>query len=293
MLNVSIELLLTQMSLGLVNGAYYALLSLGLCIIFGILDVVNFAHGALYMMGAFFAWVLNYYFGLGYWWSLLLVPLLVAVFGIVIEQLAFRHLYAIHHVYGFLLTFGLVLMLESFFRIAFAGLSTSYAVPTQLTGVLDFGFMLMPIYRAWVVVASAVLCFGTWWVIEKTFLGSYLRAAIERRELVGAFGINVPRLVTLTFAFGCALAGLGGVFAAPIFPITPYMGQSITTVVFAVVVIGGLGSIPGAILGGYVLGMVEGLSQAFYPEASSVSIFLIMMLVLLLKKSGFAGKAVG
>jgi branched-chain amino acid transport system permease protein len=286
-----IQFLLTQMMLGLVNGSYYALLSLGLCIIFGILDVVNFAHGALYMMGAFLTWMLLHYCGIGYWPALVLVPLAVAAFGVFIERTTFRFLYGLHHVYGLLLTFGMVLMIESVFRIAFSGIGTPYSVPAALTGVFKLGFMYLPIYRGWVLAVSVVVCAGTWLVIERTRLGSYLRAAIERPELVAAFGVNVPRLVTLTFAFGCALAGLGGVLAAPLYPITPLMGQSIIVLIFAVVVIGGLGSITGSIIGGYVLGMVEGISQAIFPEAAHVSIFMIMMVVLLVTKSGIAGKS--
>lgn len=286
---LSIELLLSQMTLGLINGSFYALLSLGLCIIFGILDVVNFAHGAMYMIGAFLAWIILKYFGIGYWWALIIVPLIVGLFGAVIERTMFRRLYGAHHIYGFLLTFGLVLMIESVFRVSFAGVGTPYAVPPELRGAIDLGFMMLPLYRAWVLAASAIICLATWFVIERTKLGSYLRAAIERPELVGAFGINVPRLVTVTFAFGCALAALGGVFAAPLSPVTPLMGQSIIVVIFAVVVIGGLGSIVGSIIGGYLLGMVEGLAKAFLPEAAHLSIFAIMLIVLLVKKAGIAG----
>lgn len=288
--DITLEMALTQMTLGLVNGSFYALLSLGLCIIFGILDIVNFAHGAMYMMGAFIAWMLLHYCGLGYWWSLVLAPLAIGAFGAIVERLMFSRLYGSHHIFGFLLAFGLVLVIEALFRIVFAGIGTPYAVPAELRGVFDLGYMVLPIYRAWVVGISAVVCLATWIVIEKTRLGSYLRAAIDKPGLVAAFGINVPRLITLTFAFGCGLAALGGVLAAPISPVSPLMGQHIVVVIFAVVVIGGLGSIVGSVIGGYLLGMVEGLSKAVFPEASYLSIFIIMMIVLLTTKSGIAGR---
>ncbi|MFZ5780154.1 MAG: branched-chain amino acid ABC transporter permease [Pseudomonadota bacterium] len=288
--DLTLEFALTQMTLGLVNGSFYALLSLGLCIIFGILDVVNFAHGAMYMMGAFIAWMLLHFLGLSYWWSLILAPLAIGALGAVLERTMFSRLYGSHHIFGFLLAFGLVLMIEAIFRVAFAGVGTPYAVPPELRGVFDLGYMVLPIYRAWVLAISAAVCFVTWLVIERTRLGSYLRAAIDKPDLVAAFGVNVPRLITLTFAFGCALAALGGVLAAPISPVSPLMGQSIIVVIFAVVVIGGLGSIVGSVVGGYLLGMVEGLCKAVFPEASYLSIFIIMIVVLMTTKSGIAGR---
>jgi branched-chain amino acid transport system permease protein len=282
---------MSQVMLGLINGSFYAMLSLGLCIIFGMLDVVNFAHGAMYMMGAFFTWMLSHYLGIGYWPALLIAPLIMALFAAILERTLIRHLYSLHHIYGLLLTFGLVLVITGVFRAIYSVAGQPYPIPAELTGITDLGFMLMPTYRLWVLAASIVVCAGTWILIEKTRIGATVRAAIERGDLVSTFGINVPRLITLTFAFGSALAALGGVLAAPIYPVSPLMGESIIVVVFAVVVIGGLGSILGSIIGGFVLGMVEGLTKAVYPEASHISIFLIMMLVLLFTESGIAGKS--
>lgn len=287
---VPLNLLLSQVMLGLINGSFYAMLSLGLCIIFGMLDIVNFAHGAMYMMGAFFTWMLGHYLGIGYWPSLILAPLLVGVIAIVIERVLVRHLYDLHHIYGLLLTFGLVLVIVGIFRRFYSVSGKPYPIPEALTGVTNIGFMYMPTYRLWVLGASIVVCFGTWLLIERTRLGATLRAAIERPDLVATFGINVPRMITLTFAFGSALAALSGVLAAPIYPVNPLMGESIIVVVFAVVVIGGLGSIIGSIIGGFVLGTLEGLTKVYYPEASHISIFIVMMIVLLVTRSGIAGK---
>jgi len=278
------------MMLGLINGSFYAMLSLGLCIIFGMLDIVNFAHGAMYMMGAFFAWMLGHYLGIGYWPSLLLSPLIVGLIAIVIERTLVRWLYDLHHIYGLLLTFGLVLVIVGIFRGFYSVSGKPYSIPSALKGVTDIGFMYMPTYRLWVLFASIVVCFGTWLIIERTRLGATLRAAIERPDLVATFGVNVPRMITLTFAFGSALAALSGVLAAPIFPVSPLMGDSIMLVVFAVVVIGGLGSILGSIIGGFMLGTLEGLTKVYYPEASHISIFVVMMIVLIFTRSGLVGK---
>ncbi|MEQ9037522.1 MAG: branched-chain amino acid ABC transporter permease [Silicimonas sp.] len=282
---VPLNLLLGQMMLGLVNGSFYAMLSLGLCIIFGMLDVVNFAHGAMYMMGGFFTWMLSHYLGIGYWPSLIIAPLAVALIAIVIEMTLVRKLYAVHHVYGLLLTFGLVLVIIGIFRAFYSVSGRPYSIPEILSGATDLKFMYIPTYRLWVLFASAVVCFGTWFLVERTRLGATLRAAIERPDLVATFGINVPRMITLTFGFGAGLAALGGVLAAPIFPVSPLMGDTIMLVVFAVVVIGGLGSLLGCIVGGFALGLLEGVTKAYYPEASHVSIFIVMMIVLLLSRS--------
>ena len=285
-----VQALLGQLLLGLVNGSFYAVLSLGLAVIFGLLNVINFAHGALYMVGAFVAWIGLTYFGIGYWWMLVLAPLLVGLLGVVIEKTMLRWLYKLDHVYGLLLTFGLTLLLEGLFRSFFGVSGQSYPVPAQLQGATNLGFMILPNYRAWVVVASIVVCFATWFVIERTKLGAYLRAGTENPRLVEAFGINVPLMVTLTYGFGVALAGFAGVLAAPILQVSPLMGTNLIITVFAVVVIGGMGSIMGAILTGLGLGVVEGLTKVFYPEASSTVVFLLMVLVLLTRPAGLFGK---
>jgi len=278
-----------QLMLGLVNGAFYAVLSLGLAVIFGLLNVINFTHGAQYMMGAFAGYILLTYFGVPYWGALVLAPLIVGAVGIVIERTMLRHLYHLDHLYGLLLTFGLVLVIEGLFRQQYGVSGRPF--PNPLPGGQNLGFMFLPNYRLWVIVASIVVCFATWYLIEQTRLGSYLRAAVERPDLVQAFGINVPVMVTLTYGFGVALAGFAGVLAAPIQVVSPMMGMNIIIVVFAVVVIGGMGSILGAIITGYFLGLVEGLTRVFYPEASSTVIFVIMAIVLLIRPQGLFGKA--
>ncbi|KPQ12326.1 MAG: branched-chain amino acid transport system permease protein [Saliniramus fredricksonii] len=278
-----------QLTLGLVNGAFYAVLSLGLAVIFGLLNVINFTHGAQYMMGAFAGYILLTYFGVPYWGALVLAPIIVGAVGIVIERTMLRHLYHLDHLYGLLLTFGLVLVIEGLFRQQYGVSGRPF--PNPLQGGQNLGFMFLPNYRLWVIVASVVVCFATWYLIEQTRLGSYLRAAVERPDLVQAFGINVPVMVTLTYGFGVALAGFAGVLAAPIQVVSPMMGMNIIIVVFAVVVIGGMGSILGAIITGYFLGLVEGLTRVFYPEASSTVIFVIMAIVLLIRPQGLFGKA--
>ena len=283
------DVLAQALMLGLMNGAFYALLSLGLCITFGILDIVNFAHGAMYMMGAFVAWMLLSYLGIGFWPALVIAPVVVGLFGIAIERTMVARLYGLHHIYGLLLTFGMARVIEGMFRIRFSVSGQRYPVPELLRGGVDLGFIFMPIYRLSVIVASLAICIGIWLAINKTRLGSYLRASIENASLVRAFGINVPRLVTLTFGLGAGLAGLTGVLAAPIFSVSPLMGSNIIVVVFAVVVIGGLGSIMGSIIGGFALGIVESMTQMFYSQASHVGIFIAMMLVLLLKQGGLSG----
>ncbi len=280
-----------QLLVGLINGAFYAMLSLGLAVIFGLLNIINFAHGAQYMLGAFCAWFLLNTLGLGYWPSLILVPIIVGALGIVIERLLLRHIYGLDHLYGLLLTFGLALIIEGVFRQQFGSSGQPYSIPPELQGGQRLGFMFLPNYRAWVIVASLVVCFGTWFTIERTRLGAYLRAATENPVLVQAFGINVPRMITLTYGAGVALAALAGVMAAPIYQVSPLMGSNIIITVFAVVVIGGMGSILGAIVSGFGLGLVEGLTKVFYPEASSTVIFVIMALVLLVKPAGFFGRA--
>ena len=287
---IPIQAFLGQLLLGLVNGSFYAILSLGLAVIFGLLNVINFAHGALYMMGAMFAWMGLTYFGLNYWVMLMLAPLLVGAFGVVVERLLLRHLYRLDHLYGLLLTFGLTLLIEGFFRSFFGVSGLQYTVPDQLQGASNLGFMILPNYRAWVVVASLVVCLGTWYVIERTKLGAYLRAGTENAKLTQAFGVNVPLMVTLTYGFGVALAGFAGVLAAPILQVQPLMGTNLIIVVFAVVVIGGMGSILGSILTGLGLGVIEGLTKVFYPEASATVVFLIMAVVLLLRPAGLFGK---
>ena len=284
------QALFGQLLIGLINGAFYAMLSLGLAVIFGLLNIINFTHGAQYMMGAFVAWFMLNKIGLGYWWSLLLAPIVVGATGIVIERTMLKRLYKLDHLYGLLLTFGLALVIQGLFRNEFGSSGLPYRIPAELAGGMNLGFMFLPIYRAWVIVASLVVCFSTWYVIERTKLGSYLRAATENPALVQAFGINVPRMITLTFGFGVGLAALAGVMAAPIYQVNPLMGADLIIVVFAVVVIGGMGSIMGAILTGFGLGVVEGLTKYFYPEASNTVIFVIMVIVLLIRPAGLFGK---
>ncbi|WP_027864656.1 branched-chain amino acid ABC transporter permease [Massilia alkalitolerans] len=284
------QALLSQLLLGLVNGSFYAMLSLGLAVIFGLLNVINFSHGALYMMGAFAAYIGVTSFGLNYWVMLLVAPLLVGLFGILVERTMLRRLYQLDHLYGLLLTFGITLLLEGVFRSFFGVSGQTLDVPEQLAGATDLGFMILPNYRAWVVVASLFVCLSTWFVIEKTRLGAYLRAGTENPKLVEAFGINVPLMVTLTYGFGVALAGFAGVLAAPVINVTPLMGSNLIIVVFAVVVIGGMGSILGAILTGLALGVIEGLTRVFYPEGSEVVVFVVMVIVLLLRPAGLFGK---
>ncbi|HEX6004794.1 MAG TPA: branched-chain amino acid ABC transporter permease [Burkholderiales bacterium] len=283
------QALFGQLLIGLINGSFYALLSLGLAVIFGLLNIINFAHGAQYMMGAFCAWFLMTRFGLGYWWALLLAPLIVGATGVVIERLMLARLYRLDNLYGFLLTFGLALIIQGLFRNEYGSTGLPYAMPAALQGAQNLGFMFLPNYRAWVIVFSLAVCLGTWFMIEKTKLGSYLRAATENRELVQAFGINVPRMVTLTYGFGVGLAALAGVMAAPIYNVNPLMGEHLIIVVFAVVVIGGMGSIMGSIVTGFVLGLLEGLTKVFYPEASNTVIFIIMAIALMLRPAGLFG----
>jgi branched-chain amino acid transport system permease protein len=290
LLGIPPQALFGQLLLGLINGSFYALLSLGLAVIFGLLNIINFSHGAQYMMGAFVAWMLLTYTGINYWWALLIVPLVVGASGVVIERLMISRLYHLDHLYGLLLTFGLALIIQGLFRNQYGVSGLPYSIPAELSGGTNLGFMFLPNYRGWVIVASVVVCFATWFAIEKTRLGAYLRAATENPTLVGAFGINVPRMITLTYGFGVALAALAGVLAAPIYSVNPNMGADLIIVVFAVVVIGGMGSILGAILTGFGLGIVEGLTKVFYPEASSVAIFVIMAIVLLVKPAGLFGR---
>ncbi|NVM76843.1 branched-chain amino acid transport system permease protein [Duganella sp. SG902] len=287
---VPLPAMMSQLLLGLVNGSFYAMLSLGLAVIFGLLNVINFSHGALYMLGAFLAWMGIEYAGLNYWAMLIIAPLLVGAFGILIEKTMLRHLYKLDHLYGLLLTFGITLLVEGVFRSFYGVSGQPFQVPEALAGATDLGFMVMPNYRAWVVLASLAVCLSTWFVIEKTKLGAYLRAGTENPKLVEAFGINVPLMVTLTYGFGVALAGFAGVLAAPIIQVQPLMGQNLIIVVFAVVVIGGMGSIMGSILTGLALGVIEGLTKVFYPEFSSTVVFLVMVVVLLLRPAGLFGK---
>lgn len=287
---VPLQALLGQVLLGLVNGSFYAILSLGLAIIFGLLNIINFAHGALYMMGAFGAWWLLEKFGIGYWVALAVVPPLIGLVGILIERLLLRWLYQLDHLYGLLLTFGLALVIEGVFRYFYGVSGQPYSTPDALRGGKNLGFMFLPYYRAWVVAASLAVCLATWFVIEKTRLGAYLRAATENPKLLQAFGINVPLMITLTYGFGVALAGLAGVLAAPIIQVSPLMGSNLIIVVFAVVVIGGMGSILGSIVTGIALGMIEGLTKVYYPEFSDTVVFMIMALVLLLRPAGLFGK---
>ena len=286
---ISTQALFGQLLIGLGNGSFYALLSLGLAVIFGLLNIINFTHGAQYMMGAFVAYILLNRFGIGYWWSLVIVPVVVGATGVLIERTMLARLYKLDHLYGLLLTFGLALIIQGLFRNEFGSAGNPYQIPAQLTGAQNLGFMFMPNYRAWVVVASLVVCLSTWYVIERTKLGSYLRAATENPQLVQAFGINVPRMITLTYGFGVGLAGLAGVMAAPIYQVSPQMGADLIIVVFAVVVIGGMGSIMGSIVTGFGLGLIEGLTKVFYPEASNTVIFIIMAIVLLVKPAGLFG----
>jgi branched-chain amino acid transport system permease protein len=286
------QALFGQLLLGLINGSFYALLSLGLAVIFGMLNIINFSHGAQYMMGAFIAYILLQWLGIPYWPALIIVPLLMGVFGVVIERLLLQHVRKLDHLYGLILTFGLALIIEGLFRNYYGSSGQPYAVPDSLQGGHNLGFMFLPNYRAWVIAFSLVVCFATWFAIERTRLGSYLRAATENPTLVRAFGINVPRMVTLTYGFGVALAALAGVMAAPIYNVSPQMGSDLIIVVFAVVVIGGMGSIMGAILTGFILGIVEGLTKVFFPEASSTVIFVIMVIVLLVRPAGFFGRTV-
>jgi branched-chain amino acid transport system permease protein len=279
-----------QLLLGLINGSFYALLSLGLAVIFGMLNIINFAHGAQYMMGAFAAFLLLDKLGIGYWPALVLAPLIVGFVGILIERFLLQWLYKLDHLYGLLLTFGLALIIEGVFRRYYGSSGQPYRVPESLTGGQNLGFMFLPNYRAWVIAVSVVVCFGTWFVIERTRLGSYLRAATENPALVRAFGINVPRMIMLTYGFGVALAALAGVLAAPIYNVSPQMGSDLIIVVFAVVVIGGMGSILGAILTGFALGIIEGLTKVFFPEASNTVIFVVMVIVLLIRPTGLFGR---
>ncbi|SDP84788.1 amino acid/amide ABC transporter membrane protein 1, HAAT family [Phyllobacterium sp. YR620] len=287
---VPLQAFLGQLLIGLINGSFYAMLSLGLAIIFGLLRVINFAHGAQYMLGAFIGYLLLAKLGIGYWPALILAPLAVGLAGAFIERVALSRLYNLDHLYGLLFTFGLALVIEGTFRYYFGAAGQPYAVPNALAGGVNLGFMFLPKYRAWVVVASLVVCLGTWLLIEKTRLGAYLRAATENPTLVRAFGINVPLLLTFTYGLGAALAGLAGILAAPIYQVSPLMGSNIIIIVFAVVVVGGMGSILGAIVTGYMLGIFEGLTKVFYPEASSIVIFVIMAIVLLVRPAGLFGK---
>ena len=287
LLGIPPQALFGQLLLGLINGAFYALLSLGLAVIFGLMNVINFTHGAQYMMGAFVAWMLLAYLGIPYWGALVLAPIIVGITGVIVERLFISRLYHLDHLYGLLLTFGLALVIEGLFRREFGISGLPYNNP--LPGGTNLGFMFLPWYRAWVVVLSLVVCLATWFVIEKTQLGSYLRAATERPELVQAFGINVPRMITLTYGFGVGLAALAGVLAAPIYSVNPIMGANLIIVVFAVVVIGGMGSIMGSIVTGFGLGVVEGLTKVFYPEASNTVIFIIMAIVLMIRPQGLFG----
>jgi branched-chain amino acid transport system permease protein len=287
---IPLQAFLGQLLLGLVNGSFYALLSLGLAVIFGLLGIVNFAHGALYMMGAYVAWIGLEHFGMNYWLALVVSPIVVGALGLAIERTLLKQLYKIDPIYGLLLTFGLSLIAEGIFRDQFGVSGQQYAVPELLQGATNLGFMILPNYRAWVVVASLVVCFGTWFLIERTRLGSYLRAGTENPALVQAFGVNVPLMVMLTYAAGAGLAAIAGVLAAPVIQITPLMGSNLIIVVFAVVVIGGMGSILGSILTGLVLGIIEGLTKVFYPEASNIVVFVIMAIVLIIRPAGLFGK---
>ncbi len=284
------QALFAQLLVGLINGSFYALLSLGLAVIFGMLNIINFAHGALYMMGAFCAWFLLNVVGLNYWFALVFVPLIVGCVGMVIERTMLKRLQGLDHLYGLLLTFGLALVIQGVFQNYFGSSGLPYAIPSQLTGGQNLGFMFLPNYRAWVVVFSLIICLATWYGIEKTKLGSYLRAATENPQLVRAFGINVPRMITLTYGFGVALAALAGVLSAPINQVRPLMGADLIIVVFAVVVIGGMGSIMGSIVTGFLLGLLEGLTKYFYPEASNTVVFVVMAIVLLVKPNGLFGR---
>jgi len=290
LLGIPPQALFGQLLLGLINGSFYAILSLGLAIIFGLLNIINFTHGAQYMMGAFVAWMLLNYAGIGYWWALLIAPVIVGATGIVIDRLFLARLRDLDHLYGLLLTFGLALIIQGLFRNQYGVSGLPYSIPAELAGGRNLGFMFLPNYRGWVVVASLAVCIATWFVIEKTRLGAYLRAATENPTLVQAFGINVPRLITLTYGFGVGLAALAGVLAAPIYSVNPNMGADLIIVVFAVVVIGGMGSILGSIVTGFGLGLIEGLTKVFYPEAAATVIFVVMVVVLLVKPAGLFGR---
>jgi branched-chain amino acid transport system permease protein len=287
---IPLPALLGQLMLGLVNGCFYAMLSLGLAIIFGMLNIINFAHGALYMMGAVFTWIALAQFGIGYWWSLLLVPLVIALFGVMVERTMLRRLYKLDNLYGLLLTFGIALVTEGLFRHRYGVSGLPYSIPEAFSGTFNLGFMFLPKYRAWVIAASLLTCFTTWFVVERTQLGAYLRAATENPQLVQTFGINVPAMITITYAVGVGLAGLAGVLAAPATQISPLMGTNLIIVVFAVVVIGGMGSILGSIVTGLGLGLIEGLTKVFYSQASNTVVFLIMALVLLVRPAGLFGR---
>ncbi len=279
-----------QLLIGLINGAFYAMLSLGLSVIFGLLNIINFAHGAQYMMGAFAAYLLLTHTGIGYWPALIVAPVLVGIVGVIIERVFLQWLYKLDHLYGLLLTFGIALIIEGVARNYYGSAGLPYSMPDSLRGGQNLGFMFLPNYRAWVIVASLTVCLGTWFVIERTRLGAYLRAATENPTLVRAFGINVPRMITLTYGFGVGLAALAGVMAAPVYNVSPQMGSSLIIVVFAVVVIGGMGSIMGAIVTGFGLGVIEGLTKVFFPEASNTVIFIIMAIVLLIRPAGLFGR---
>ena len=290
-MGINTQALMAQLLVGLINGSFYALLSLGLAVIFGMLNIINFAHGALYMMGAFVAYFLLSLGGLNYWYALVLAPIIVGIFGMVLERTMLQWLAGLDHLYGLLLTFGLALIIQGLFQNYFGSSGLPYAIPPQLQGGTNLGFMFLPTYRAWVVVFSLAVCLLTWFMIEKTRLGAYLRAATENPTLVRAFGINVPRMITLTYGLGVGLAALAGVLSAPINQVRPQMGEQLIIVVFAVVVIGGMGSIMGSILTGFMLGVLEGLTKYFYPEASNTVVFVFMVLVLLLKPQGLTGRA--
>ena len=287
---IPLQAFLSQLMLGLVNGAFYAMLSLGLAVIFGLLDIVNFAHGALYMVGAFAAWIMLDKWGVNYWFALILAPLLVGILGAIIERTMLKRLYGLDPLYGLLLTFGLSLILEGVFRDQYGVSGQSYPVPELLQGATDLGFMILPNYRGFVVVASLAVCLGTWYLIERTRLGAYLRAGTENAKLVQAFGVNVPLMVMLTYGAGAALAAFAGVLAAPIIQVTPLMGSNLIIVVFAVVVIGGMGSILGSVVTGLGLGVIEGLTRVFYPQGSSVVVFVVMVIVLMIRPAGLFGK---
>ena len=288
---INTQALMAQLLVGLINGSFYALLSLGLAVIFGMLNIINFAHGALYMLGAFCAYFLLNLVGLNYWWALVLAPIIVGAFGIVLERTLLRWLTGLDHLYGLLLTFGLALIIQGLFQNYFGASGLPYDMPDQLKGGTNLGFMFLPTYRAWVIAFSLVVCLATWFMIEKTRLGAYLRAATENPTLVRAFGINVPRMITLTYGLGVGLAALAGVLSAPINQVRPLMGADLIIVVFAVVVIGGMGSIMGSIITGFALGVIEGLTKYFYPEASNTVVFVLMALVLLLRPAGLTGRA--
>jgi branched-chain amino acid transport system permease protein len=290
LLGIPPQVLMGQLLLGLINGSFYAVLSLGLAVIFGLLNIINFSHGAQYMMGAFVAWMGLNYLGINYWFALILVPIVMGLFGILLERTMISRLYHLDHLYGLLLTFGIALIIQGLFRNYYGISGLPYQIPAALQGGQNLGFMFLPNYRGWVVVASLVVCLGTWFMIERTRLGALLRAATENARLVGAFGINVPRMITLTYAFGVGLAGFAGILAAPIYSVNPNMGADLIIVVFAVVVIGGMGSIMGAIVTGYGLGIIEGLTRVFYPEGSAVVIFVIMAIVLLMRPQGLFGR---